>query len=253
MTAKSNDKPNPPVEDPRAIEEKLNALNGVLSSRIVVNRAGEILEIHAVASPGRHPKQILRDIESTLLAEEGIRIDRRKVSIAQLDSTPAVPAPATPATPATSTTVGHSRRLRFLKISSSLSPDGGEVDITLGKDNLQGFGKASFPLSSGSERAVAEATLRAVERFIRDGRFEVLEIDCRSVGSHRGVFVHVEHNISGRVTPLLGSALVQRDLNLAALHATLNAVNRFVGRLHPAEGVEWVAGSDTPPGPKQGA
>ncbi len=233
MAQKQTDNGNSPIDDPRAIEARIKKLAGVLSSRVITNRAGAILEIHVVAAPGRGPKQILRDIESTLLADEGIRIDRRKVSIAQLEG-----GPSPEAEPAS--TNGGSCRLRFLSIRSTLTPMEGKIEVTLGRENLQGFGKASFALSSGSERAVAEATLRAVERFIREGRFEVLNVENRPVGAHRGVFVHVEYNLSGRVVPLIGSALVHRDLNLAALHASLDAVNRFVGGLHPAEGMEWV-------------
>lgn len=242
MADKPTDNDNPPVHDPRAIEARIKNLGGVLSCRVIVNQAGAILEIHVVAAPGRGPKQILRDIESTLLADEGIRIDRRKVSIAQLDGSPQpVPEAASPSS-------GSAPRLRFLALRTTLTPEEGVIDITLGRGNLQGFGKGSFALSSGAERAVAEATLRAVERFIREGRFEVLNVENRPVGDHRGVFVHVEYNSSGRVVPLIGSALVHRDLNLAALHATLDAVNRFVGGLHPAEGTEWVVSPDPFPG-----
>jgi len=238
MTEKTPQKENPPIDDPRAMEEKIKSLSGVLSSRIVTNRDREILEIHVVAAAGRGPKQILRDVESTLLAEYGVRVDRRKVSIAQLEGEGAAPAAQ-----------GSFRtplRLRFEMLQTRITPREGEVEVALSRENLRGIGKATFPLSSGAGRAVAEATLRAVEQFIRDGRFEILDFDTRPVGSHRGCFVHVEYASTGRAVPLIGSALVDRDPNLAALHATLDAVNRFIGRLKGADGVEWVVGAEPP-------
>ncbi len=238
MTEKAPHHDNPPVDDPSGIEGRINSLAGILSSRIVTNRSGEILEIHAVAAAGRGPKQILRDIESTLLAEYGIRIDRRKVSIAQIEGESGAPvAPGGFPPP---------MRLRFEMLQTRVTPREGEVEVALGRDNLRGIGKATFPLSSGSGRAVAEATLRAVEQFLREGRFEILDFDVRPVGPHRGCFVHVEYASTGRAVPLIGSALVHRDPNLAALHATLDAVNRFIGRLKSPDGVEWVAGAEPP-------
>ena len=45
----------------------------------------EIQEIHVISNAIRAPKQIVRDIESTLLAIFNYRIDRKIISIAQID------------------------------------------------------------------------------------------------------------------------------------------------------------------------
>ncbi len=237
MAENRDDKQVAVVTDPRDAEKDINSLRGVLSSRLVTSRTGEILEMHVVASADRHPKQILRDIESTFLAKRGIKIDRRKVSIAQLREESRQEVPSNPG-------AVSQPRLRFVRLTTTHTPDGGEVHVTLGRGNLQGFGEAQFPLSSGPDRAIAEATVRAVERFIRAGRFDVISVENRAVGRHQGLFVHLEFLTRGQSVPLLGSALVQREVQITTLNATMDAVNRFVGSLPPADGVEWVVGPE---------
>jgi len=230
-----------PEEDPRRAEDEIRGVAGVMSCRVVSNPKGEILEIHVVASPERRPKQIIRDIETVLLASLDVRIDHKKVSVAQIpagrpakgreETDPQVVAPV---------------RLRFLALRTSLTPEGGEIEVTLGRDRFHGFGKAAFTISGDPTRAVVEATVQAVARFLRSGGFQVGSVQQSMMGTHQAVFVQVEHVTSGRSVPLLGSALVLRDPNLSALFATLDAVNRYMGRLDATTGVEWVAGPVEP-------
>ena len=44
---------------------------------------GEVSEVHILAQAGLQPKQLVRNIESALLAQLGLKIDHRKISIAQ--------------------------------------------------------------------------------------------------------------------------------------------------------------------------
>src|ERR671920_2360815 len=44
---------------------------------------GEVSEVHVLAQSGLAPKQLVRNIESALLAQLGLKIDHRKISIAQ--------------------------------------------------------------------------------------------------------------------------------------------------------------------------
>ena len=223
------------LDDPRQAEQEINSLAGVLSSRIVTNRSGQILEIHVVSSAERNAKQILRDIESTFLANRNIRVDRKKVSIAQYQGDPdEPPAPEGAGAP----------RPRFVNLRTTLTPDGGSVEVTLAMGGNRSFGEADFAIGSGPERAVAEATLLALERFVDGARFDAIHVETRPIGRHEAVFVHVESVRAGRSVPLLGSAIVQRDQNLSALHATLDAVNRYLGRLRATPGVEIVVGPE---------
>ena len=73
---------------------------------------------------------------------------------------------------------------------------------------------------------MVEAALLAVGRFVREGTFQFGAVQEGNLGGHDAVFVQVEHFLSGRSVPLLGSALVLRERSLSALLATLDAVNR---------------------------
>ena len=66
------------------LEGALAQVDCIRAVRIVASDEGLIEEIHVLGLPGKAPKQLVRDIESTLMALYGIPIDRRKISIAQI-------------------------------------------------------------------------------------------------------------------------------------------------------------------------
>jgi hypothetical protein len=61
----------------------LTSLEGILSARVVTTPLGEVSEIHILAQAGLQAKQLVRNIESALLAQLGLKVDHRKISIAQ--------------------------------------------------------------------------------------------------------------------------------------------------------------------------
>ncbi len=63
-------------------EELIGSLSGVVSARIVANDVGMIEAIHVLVAGDTQPKQMVRNIESALMAELGMRVDHRKVSVA---------------------------------------------------------------------------------------------------------------------------------------------------------------------------
>lgn len=90
----------------RRAEELISTLPGVLSVRIVPGDTGSVGEIHVLTTNEVAPKNMVRNIESALMAQLGLRIDHRKVSIAQsLDPIRAADRPVAP-TPVAATPVG---------------------------------------------------------------------------------------------------------------------------------------------------
>ena len=83
--------PSPPPPPPRApdpwgvkrVENLLTSLTGVLSARVVVTPQGEVSEIHVLTQSDVDAKRVVRNIESALMAQLGMRIDHRKISVAQ--------------------------------------------------------------------------------------------------------------------------------------------------------------------------
>jgi hypothetical protein len=67
----------------RRAENLLTSLEGILSARVVTTPLGDVSEVHILAQAGLQPKQLVRNIESALLAQLGLKIDHRKISIAQ--------------------------------------------------------------------------------------------------------------------------------------------------------------------------
>jgi len=202
------------------IETTLSRLRGVVSVRMVADDRGEIVEIHVLADSGRHPKQISRDIESALFSEHGVRIDHRKISIAQVRE---MEEPA------------HEVRLKFLSIDYSLDRTSARARVTVGRGDETYVGAASVP-SGGDldqEQLVARATLEAVQEFLR-----ATTLTNGSAGMELRDFSRYERNgrpffaVTVRVRgergdlDLIGSALVRDDPWRAAACATLDALNR---------------------------
>src|SRR3954464_9194308 len=74
------------IPDPwgvRRAENLLTSLEGILSARLVTTPLGDVSEVHVLAQAGLSPKQLVRNIESALLAQLGLKVDHRRISIAQ--------------------------------------------------------------------------------------------------------------------------------------------------------------------------
>src|SRR5262249_53360110 len=62
------------------VEREICRLPDVSIARLVAEPDGRVSEVHVVAHPGKHPKQIVRDVQSIALASFGLEFDRRIVS-----------------------------------------------------------------------------------------------------------------------------------------------------------------------------
>jgi hypothetical protein len=102
------------------------------------------------------------------------------------------------------------------------------ASVTLSAGGRTAVGEARGNASQvGVQRAVANATLRAVEELL-DGaaRFELDHLEVSQLGSERTVLVALSM-LSGRGTErLTGAAAVREDVRQAVIRATLDALNR---------------------------
>src|SRR5438045_7214762 len=57
----------------------------VTAARIVVDDDGRPTELHILALPDKHAKQVVRDIQSVAMASFGLDLDRRLISVVQLE------------------------------------------------------------------------------------------------------------------------------------------------------------------------
>lgn len=81
----------------RRAEELISTLPGVVAVRIMPNDTGAVEEIHVLTTDQVPPKNTVRNIESALIAQLGLRVNHRKISVATTIDTPRPDSP--PATP----------------------------------------------------------------------------------------------------------------------------------------------------------
>jgi hypothetical protein len=205
------------IED---IEAALGQVSEIKAVRVVASPEGVIQEIHVLALPTKSPKQLVRDIESTIMARFGIPIDHKKISIAQLGSD-AVKEPVRSGEP-------RVFRPKIHAINVNVSGLDAAASVTLELDGDLHMGEASAPASqTGRERIVAQATLNAVDQFVRGTHSFALE-DVAVIRLGRQ---DVAVSCVTMISPLgeqsfAGSALVRQNEKDSIVRATLDAINR---------------------------
>src|SRR5689334_7810368 len=66
------------------VESVIANLRGIEAVKVVTSPAG-IEEVHVIVNGERAPKQVVRDIESVLMARLNLSVDHKKISVAQVD------------------------------------------------------------------------------------------------------------------------------------------------------------------------
>ena len=89
-------------------EELILTLPGVVSAKIIESDSGAVEQIHVLTTAELTPKQVVRNIESALMAHLAMRIDHRKISVAITSEAKIKPRRARP-TPARQFSVGVGR------------------------------------------------------------------------------------------------------------------------------------------------
>lgn len=205
---------NPRAVDPRKLEGSINRVKGVYASRVVLNGPTEILEVHVVGSPDRNPKQIVRDIESLLFVNFGLRLDYRRVSLVQLEEERIFPS------------VGP--RPQLVSVSCHTDSPQATVEVHLENDKVFYTGVAQGAVDSAdTSHLAALATLRALEQVVGRSNFFHLEgVQEFTFGEQSIVVVFISLMFPGVKEALLGTSFVRDDIVEACARATLDSINR---------------------------
>jgi hypothetical protein len=207
------------------IEAALSQVGEIKAARVVVGLDGQIAEIHVLALPNKPPKQLVRDIESTLMARFGVPVDHRKISIAQLgrDAVPEVPQTPRPT----------AARPRIIGINASVSGLQAAASVTLEIDGKEYVGMASGPASqTGRARHVALATLDAVGQYIgEETTFALEDVAVVQLGREKVSVACISLVTAFGEQSFSGSALVRQNDSDSIVRATLDAINRRIGLL----------------------
>jgi hypothetical protein len=223
-------------------EVLLVTLPGVLNARIIPGPTGEVSEVHVLTTTEVSAKQTVRNVESALLAQLGMRVNHKKISVATSEgpaadairaarmTLPVGPKAAVdepPPPPVKST----KRRLYFEDVEVRRSRAMGvscRVTIRCGYELFVGE-------SSGREsdrmriETSARAAVTAVAQADTEGRALLFE-GAKIIEAFERQFVFVAlMTRSGRETALLtGSAEVKDGVETASVLAVLDATNRWV-------------------------
>jgi len=211
------------------LERELCRLPEVSAARIVTDRIGRPTEVHILAQGEKHPKQVVRDIQSVALASFGIEIDRRIVSVVQLGAQAGTVSPQALENP-----VRGGVRAVLRQVTAENNGLRSLVRVTLAQAELAqadieavGFAEGSVA-STARFRLVASATMDALRQL--QPQAECCDVDSAlvmRVGSEDVAVVTVSFVLPASEHVLAGSAVVRRhDEADAVARAVLDATNR---------------------------
>ena len=221
--------PIDPATDPwgvRRAENLLTSLEGILSARIVTTPLGEVSEIHILAQAGQAPKQVVRNIESALLAHLGLRVDHRKISIAQTADVRPMDALESGAV----RDAAIRRTVLFDDLVQGTAAGRRRVSSTV---TLSCDGRLESATEEGPDTArnrvetAARAAVTVLERLAEKYSLALEGAQIHEAFDRTYVMVGV-HTVGGREAKLLvGTAEVIESAEHAAVYAVLDATNRW--------------------------
>jgi len=220
-------------------EELLSTLQDVVSARIVEDSTGGIDSIHVLVMGTSTPKQVVRNIESALMAQLGIRVDHRKISVATTvkrpttspEGEPAFDPGRLPIRETGSGPTGSGRALYFEDVEVRGSrAKGVACRVTLRRGKEQFVGEAEGFESERSRVEIAARAALAAIALCDSGELKLSYEGGKLIDAFDRQLVLVGVTAShGRSRVLLtGSAEVKESLETAGVLAVLNATNRWI-------------------------
>jgi hypothetical protein len=229
-------------------EMLVGRIHGISSCRIQADDAGVITEVHVVATSGKSPKLIARDVETCLQAELGMNVDYKKIGVVVVDPEPdsgaEAPRQVYPSLdePVVELAIEeHPSRFEFQSVNVFTSADSVQAEVELVRDGVETFGSAKCDNPGVSRRrVVADATLKAVLDLLDEQVSLCLsDVAETQLGGDRVVVARVEL-LQGRDNKsLAGCSLNSGNVDQTVVFATLDAINRVVGKLKSKSSIEY--------------
>jgi hypothetical protein len=244
------------VVDPAALEREFCRIPGVTATRVVLDDSGVPREIHILATPAKPAKQVVRDVQSVAMATFNLELDRRIVSVVQLDSAHGLGSTRTveldvdeeaeralheaegragPAVLSGEDLAGGPPRVGLSGVSVGRDGYRTTVEVTLSWRGIKAVGwEAGSAGHVAVQRQVAQATLAALRQL--NPAAERLDVETatvsrvgdRDVAATTLVLLSPPHE-----EVLAGTAVVgATGAPDAIARAVLDAVNRRLGVLH---------------------
>lgn len=196
-----------------SIESIICRLKDVIAVSVVPDGDGDVAEVHILTHATRPPKQVVRDVESAVMARLGVAIDHKKISVAQIDDG--------------SPRFDHSR-LKFSDVQISFNGSRTEATVRLLKDGIVCSGFSEGTNSPAAQmKLIAGATLKAIEESgLADSELMLEDADEVIIGGKKAAIVLVSLVNDRGEEYLSGSAVIKQDIWKGVVNATLDAVNR---------------------------
>jgi len=203
-------------DDFQEIESAILKLQGIRSCRLGFDEECQSETVHVLADGSRPAKQIARDIESLCYARFGIRVDHRRISVAQIQG---------------SSETARQPVMDVNEILTRSSPRGFGVVVRLSVDGRLYEGKAEgFKSDFNKEWLSCNASIDALNSYLGG---ELLAVDeVRRLNVDGIVCLIVSIMFTSRREFFLGTALQQPggDLGEASVMAVINSVGRRLSK-----------------------
>ena len=219
----------------RRAENLLTSLEGILSARVVTTPLGEVSEVHVLAQAGLQAKQLVRNIESALLAQLGLKIDHRKISIAQ--TAEMKPIEALEQQVVRDQVLRRAVLFENLTVAPGRRPHRISISVTLSfRDMTETAEEESSDTPRSRVEAAAKAAVTVLDRLLSDSQASVALEGARILDAFDREFAFVGvQKLGGRDSVLLtGTAAIKESAERAAVFAVLDATNRWTEVRRPA-------------------
>lgn len=200
-------------------ELTLSQVQGVYASCVILDSIRDLKEIHVVASDGRKPKRIVRDIETLLFVKHHVKVDYRKISLVQLPDEKLLRISIA--------------RPEIRTVSEEVLGDKKRFRVEIQGASKVAVGSAEERIDNpASTRTAAIATVDAVEKLL-DRRIKVRLDDAVTfrIDSREIMIVVVTSQIEDREETFVGASFVGNRPAESAARATLDALNRRIYNL----------------------
>jgi hypothetical protein len=211
----------------KRVENLITGLTGVLSARVVVTPLGEVSEVHVLTRSDILPKQVVRNIESALMAQLGFKIDHRKISVAQTADVRPIEALQQEAI--------DERAKRRVVVFRGLEVRPAErqqrvrvrVKLAFGDKEAEAEEVGTDTVRNRVE-AAARATATCLDELLPDNSIALEGAQLMDAFDRKFVLVAV-HGLGGREAQLLtGTCEIRESAERSAVLAVLDATNRWV-------------------------
>jgi hypothetical protein len=229
-------------------EALIASLQDVVSVRITATETGAVEAIHVLVAGGTPAKQVVRNIESALMARLGLKVDHRKISVAATAKrSPAELELDLPLAPSAPVAAPDGREVYFEDVEVRGSRVRGVTcRVTLQIAGAQYAGEAEEGLQSDRSRvdvagraAIAALGLAAPLA----GVFSLEGVRVMTAFDREFVFAGVMARQGREQVLLTGSCEIRESAETAAVLAVLDATNRWLGKAMVSESPAGVTSS----------